>query len=140
MFPYINIQYTKIMDISVSKKRSHDIGNITDLVIQTNPYEHPFLHYFPELLKKTELAHLNTEQAYAFTKIALQYEKPEIVSDALHILDKLIRPDDGSLKVASRDMFFDNRSFFWSNLGGRTESVDVITHIFNKVSFILQLG
>lgn len=128
------------MATTASEKRSLHIGNITDLVTQTNPHEFPFLHYFPELLRKPEFAHINAEQAYAFTKIGLQYEKPQIVSDALHILNKLVRPEDGSLRLASRDMFFDNRSFFWSNLGGRIESVDVITHIFNKVSFTLQLG
>jgi hypothetical protein len=115
-------------------------GRLRDMLTGVDALENPFLYHLPQLLLTQDFKLVNPSDAVTFTEMATKYEKMPLILDALKILNRLVDPVDGSLLVPSRDMFYENRSFFWKELGNRTGAADVIMHVFNKTIFFSSLG
>lgn len=115
------------------------LGQIQDLIHESMLHTDPFLYYLPKLLTH-EFSNLNIVKVLDFTRIAVREDRPPIVADALQILNKLIHHEDGSLKRPAPDIFYDNRNFNWNELGGHTQPIDVVSHIFNKTLFVTSVG
>jgi hypothetical protein len=128
------------MNLSDNVKRSQIIGQIRDLIPNTSSFTDPFLYYLPNLLTSAEFKNINAEKTLDFVRLAVKYEKPQIVIDALKILNQLIDPQVGTLKRPDKEFFYENNNFFWKELGGYTESPDVIMHILNKTLFVITVG
>lgn len=121
-------------------RKSDIIGQIHDLVNTKNPNIDPFLFHLPSLLVTPPFEHIDPAKALTFAKIALRPEAPPIVADARKILNQLINPYDGTLINSGPNIFYENRSFFWKELGGHTSPVDIILHILNKTLFVTSVG
>jgi len=122
-------------------QNTEELARLKDIVIHVDRHVNPFLYYLPELLNRPELSEINPAHAVRFAELTLKHDTVPIVADALHILDKLVNPVDGSLTTTpGRDIFYDNRSFFWKELGNHTRVTDIISHIFNKTFFVISVG
>jgi hypothetical protein len=126
--------------MNVTTHDSDKLGQLKDLVDGLNSVEYPFLKHLPTLIYPEGTLHISISHALQFTHLALMHDKPPILHDALLILNQLVSPVDGRYIEPNMSMFNDNRSFFWSGLGTRKNSEDVVMHIFNKVLFTLTLG
>jgi hypothetical protein len=62
------------------------------------------------------------------------------MKDALLILNRIVRPEDGSFIEPSKEVFYENQHFVWAELGGHTRPTDIISHIFNKIMFYINVG
>lgn len=120
--------------------RTQAIAKLTDMVYWLKPNDQPFLYYLPQLLTTPEFSAVRPENAVAFAELALKEQSLPIIEDAKNILNRLVEPDDGSLKRIAPDIFYGNRSFFWNELGGRTKPSDVVMHIFHKTVFTISMG
>lgn len=116
------------------------IGKIRDLVSITSPQKDPFLYYLPFLIEQNVLKDITPESLFKYAQIAVLQEKSEVLLDGLKILNQLVDSNDGSMRPPSPTNFFNNQSFVWSELGGHTKNVDVISHIINKTIFVSSLG
>jgi hypothetical protein len=121
-------------------KNSADLEQLKHIVSVTDYRKEPFLFHLPSLLSNKALSSIKLEQAIQFATLALKHERPVIITDAIKILNRTINPEDGSLKQASVNLFYENQSFFWRDLGGHTEITDVILHVFNKTLFEIMVG
>jgi hypothetical protein len=124
----------------MSNQKDDAVGKLYDLLTHIDVKSDPFLYYLPQLVTDPKQPEINPENAVSFTELALSHDKLPIVADALKILNSLINSTDGSLITPSRNLFYDNRSFFWDELGGHTSAIEVISHIFNNVIFQTSLG
>lgn len=115
------------------------IEQLKKLVARTDYRTQPFLYYLPKLLESKALAGINPQQAVLFVEIAFKHETMPYVTDAMQILNKLVS-SDGTLNQPAQDMFYDNRNFFWTELGTHKTARDVILHVFNKTIFRLSVG
>lgn len=120
--------------------RLNYVGQIEDLIPEHTRFTDPFLFYLPKFLTDPQFNNLNAEKALDFARIAVSYDKPEIVKDALKILNKLVDEKNGSLKPSSRDIFYENRHFTWKELGKFSANRDIIMHVLNKTLFVLTIG
>jgi hypothetical protein len=127
------------MDVD-TQNRFETVGHLKDILVGVDSRSQPFLYNLPDLLFKTDLSQLNPNHAVMFSELALHHDKQPIVKDALAILNQLIDPIDGTLVKVSPACFYGNRSFFWDELGGHTDTSDVILHVFNKTIFTTNLG
>jgi hypothetical protein len=127
------------MDIQ-NLNRLDIIGNLKDMLAGRDIFPDPFLYYLPNLLENHQLSGIEPIHAVKFAQLALKYEKSPLMQDALKILNKLVSPEDGSLIKAAPDIFYENRNFFWKELGTYTKTTDVILHIFNRTIFLNSLG
>lgn len=105
------------------------------LLVRVDYHTQPFLYYLPQLLTKQELSQINPDHAITFVQLAMRNEKSPLIQDALRILNKIIDPENGNLIHPGRDIFYENQSFFWNELGNHTKATDIISHIFNKTIF-----
>ena len=121
-------------------KKNIALGKLTDLVSRLSPKTQTFLYYLPQLLNTPEFSNINPENAVKFTELALKDEQSPIIKDALKVLNRVVNIEDGSLKMFSKDMFYENNSFFWRELGEHTKTPEVIAHIFNKIIFSQLMG
>jgi hypothetical protein len=126
--------------MTLSSLRLHALGQIQDLVITVDPRKDAFLFYLPRLLAQPEFLRIDGVKALTFTKLALNHERPPLISAALLVLNQIISPEDGSFAPPVPMFFYNNRSFLWKELGNHTDAVHVITHILNKTFFVLSLG
>jgi hypothetical protein len=122
------------------KNREDMLGKLKDMLIRVDPEINPFLFYLPNLLDQKQFSGIDPAQAVTFTEMTLRYDKNPLVKDAIMILNRLVNPLDGSLIAPSREIFYENRSFFWDELGNHTRASDIISHIFNKVIFFSNIG
>ena len=127
------------MDDLISR-RLEIVGHLRGLLDGRDTNSDPFLKFLPDMLENPGLVNIDPNHALKFTELALKYNKTLLIQDALKILNKIVDPEDGSLKIPGSDMFYDNRNFFWKELGDHTNAVDVILHIFNKTIFLISLG
>jgi hypothetical protein len=116
------------------------LGKLKDMLIRVDPNTNPFLYYLPELLTQKQFSQIDPRHVVTFVELTLKFDKNPLVKDAILILNRLVDPIDGSLIVPSREIFYENRSFFWDELGNHTQASDVISHIFNKVIFFSNIG
>lgn len=116
------------------------VGHLKDLLSRVDPYTNPFLYYLPQLINNPHLNMINPDHAVKFTELALKHETSPIITDALKILNKIINPEDGSLYTPSPTMFYDNRNFFWHEMGNNKQASDVISHILNRTIFFISTG
>jgi hypothetical protein len=122
------------------KLKQNAVGELKDLIERVDKRINPFLYYLPEIITKPQLTGINPVQAVLFAQIALKHDQLPLVKDALKILNQLINPDDGNLVNPTKMIFYDNRNFFWDDLGNNTKTTDIISHIFNNVIFIIHVG
>jgi tetratricopeptide (TPR) repeat protein len=116
-------------------ERSNAIERLKGLLLRIDYHTQPFLYYLPQLLTKPELSQLNPDQAITFVQLAMRNEKSPLIQDAMRILNKIVDPENGNLRQPGRDIFYENRNFFWDELGNHTKATDIISHIFNKTIF-----
>jgi hypothetical protein len=117
-----------------------DLEQLKHIVSVTDYRKEPFLFHLPTLLTHKALSSIKPEQAIRFATLALKHERPVIIHDAIKILNRTINPEDGSFKEASTNMFYENQSFFWRDLGEHTKITDIILHVFNKTLFEIMVG
>jgi hypothetical protein len=130
------------MDSSMTdqKKRATALARLTDIVGHLDVNDEPFLYYLPQLLADPRFSRINPDHAVRFAEQAVRHDRPPIVADAVNILNRTVDRETGHLIPFFRDMYFDNHSFFWSELGDRIKTEDVIMHVFNKTIFALSLS
>lgn len=128
------------MDAKNTVQRAEAMGRLRDIVMHVDHRLDPFLYHLPELLDRHEFMQIPPDHAVRFAELATKHERLQVVEDAMHILNKLISAEDGGLVAPTRDMFYENRSFFWDELGSYTKTPDVISHIFNKTFFFISVG
>lgn len=122
-----------------SAKRTRDIELLKKIVSRVDYHQDPFLYHLPELLTRPELSKISSENAIAFAQMVMKPDRIPLVEDAIHILNR-ITSDQGILLPPAQDMFYDNRSFFWKDLGIHRKASDIISHIINNVIFTANLG
>ena len=124
----------------MNDQKLNSIGEIKDLVAQTQPHTDPFLYYLPTLLTMKDFENIHSGKLTAFVKEAVLYERKPIIRDAMNVLNKLVDPNDGTLLTPTPAHYYENYSFSWKELGERKNVIDVIMHILNKSLFQLSLG
>jgi hypothetical protein len=123
-----------------TKQKQNALGELHDLITKVDKRVNPFVYYLPEIITKSQLTGIDPNQALLFSQIALKHDRLPLVMDALKILNRLVNPDDGSLIIPTKTFFYDNRNFFWDELGNNTKTTDIISHIFNRTIFIIKVG
>jgi hypothetical protein len=127
-------------DMNDRVARSQAVSRLKEIVARADNHRQPFLYYLPQLLDKPELSLIDPAHAVKFAEIARKYDALPLVKDALKILNQTVNPDDGSLREPARDIFYDNQSFFWNELGNHTKATDIISHILQKTAFIIAVS
>src|SRR4030042_776265 len=112
-------------------KKAAIISRLREISSRLDFNKHPFLYYLPKYI--TEYSMINPDHAVVFAETALKHEKLPIMKDALLILNRIVKPEDGTFMTPTKEIFYENRHFFWSELGGYTRPTDIISHIFNKI-------
>lgn len=95
----------------------------------------PFLHYLPELIVKKQFQGISTLNAIRFMSEVKKVPRSQLVADAVLILNRIIDNETGEPHDVSHDIFRENRSFFWREMGNFTNSAAIILHIVNTVVF-----
>lgn len=116
------------------------IGKLKDLKPWFFEENQPFLYYASDLLENGALPSTLAKSLLAFTQYVKEGHRPELVEDALKILNRLVQPYELKLVKPELEMFAENRHYRWEELGNFVDAESVITHVVNKVVVVLNLG